>query len=225
MYSVSRLGGRPACPGTQSLQQSLRQSLRQQGERSASRRPGSGPGRRRLVLAALAGALALVAAGCANQASVRLPPKAAARSPARLQAADRPGPRQQVMAAYEGYWQASGAAVNAGNARLAGQVLARYVPATTIPGMIAALRQDWESHAVVDGHPVLHILSVQVRANRATVHDCVDLSHAGLKDARTGQALPQSFGSARANYYASLVLQDGRWLVSNIVPVVAPCDS
>jgi hypothetical protein len=224
MHSVSRLGGRSACPGTQSLHKS-RQSLRQQGEQSASRRPGSGPGRRRLILAALAGALALVAAGCASQASVRLPPRAVARAPARLQVADRPGPRQQVMAAYEGYWQASGDAVNAGNARLADRVLARYVAAAAIPGMIAALRQDWESHAVVDGHPILHILSVQVRASRATVHDCVDLSQAGLKDARTGQALPQSFGSARANYYASLVLQDGRWLVSNIVPVVAPCNS
>ena len=66
---------------------------------------------------------------------------------------------------------------------------------------------------------------IQVRKGRATVHDCVDLSQAGLKNARTGLALPHSFGSPRANYYASLVLQGGRWLVSNIVPVVAPCDS
>jgi hypothetical protein len=219
MYSFSRPGRLSACPGTQQLRQ-LRQLLCQ------PLRPGSGPGRRRrLILAAFAGAVALVAAGCASQASVRLPPTAAVRSPARLQVADRPGPRQQVMTAYEGYWQASGDAVNAGNARLAGRILARYVPATAIPGMIAVLRQDWQSHAVVDGNPVLHILSVRVRASQATVHDCVDLSHAGLKDARTGQALPRSFGSARANYYANLVRLDGRWLVSNIVPVVAPCDS
>jgi len=129
------------------------------------------------------------------------------------------------MAAYAGYWQASDNAVNAGNASLARRILARYVPASAIPGLIAALRRDWAAHAVVDGSPVLHVLSVQVQQDRATVHDCVDLSHAGLKDARTGLALPHSFGSARANYYASLVLSGGRWLVSNIVPVVAPCDS
>ena len=212
----------------------------------ASRRPGTGShtgagqhpgatqhtaasrgGARRLALAVIAPALAVAAAGCAGagQASVRLPPKTVIRSPAPAQVADRLSPRQQVLAAYAGYWQASGDAVNAGNARLARRILARYVPASAIPGMIATLRQDWDTHAVADGNPVLHILSVQVRKGRATVHDCVDLSQAGLKNARTGLALPHSFGSPRANYYASLVLQGGRWLVSNIVPVVAPCDS
>jgi hypothetical protein len=128
------------------------------------------------------------------------------------------------MAAYAGYWQASDSAVNAGNARRARQILARYVPAAALPGMIAALSQDWAMHAVADGSPVLHIVSVRVRKSQATVHDCVDLSHAGLKNARTGRVLPHSFGGARANYYASLVLRGGRWLVSDLVPVVAPCD-
>jgi hypothetical protein len=173
-------------------------------------------------VAALTPALALAVAGCAGQASVRLPPRTVARPPARL--ADQLGPRQQVMAAYAGYWQASDSAVNAGNARMARRILARYVPAAALPGLIAALRQDWDLHAVIDGNPVLHVLSVTVRKSRATVHDCVDLSHAGLKDARTGKVLPHSFGSARANYYASLVLRGGRWLVGNLVPVVAPCD-
>jgi hypothetical protein len=200
---------------------------RQRSGPPSRRRPGAGPGSAaRLAPAALTAALALAAAGCTGgQASVRLPPKTSVRSPAPLQLADRPGPRQQVMAAYAGYWQASDDAVNAGNPRLARRILAPYVPATAIPGLIAALRQDWDSHSVADGNPVLHILSVQVRKSRATVHDCVDLSHAGLKNARTGLALPHSFGSARANYYASLVLRGGSWLVSNLVPVVAPCDS
>jgi hypothetical protein len=229
MSSLISAGRLLADPGTLlSRQRSGRPaSGRPASGRPASRRAGAGPGRvLRLTVAALAPALALAAAGCTGgQASVRLPPKAIVRSPAQLQLADRLGPRQQVMAAYAGYWQASDNAVNAGNTRLARRILARYVPATAIPGLIAALRQDWDSHSVVDGNPVLHILSVQVRKSRATVHDCVDLSHAGLKNARTGLVLPYSFGSARANYYASLVLRGGRWLVSNIVPVVAPCDS
>jgi hypothetical protein len=216
LISASRLLAGPRTP-----------LVRRRGERRASRPLRAGPGRsRRLALAASVPALALAAAGCAGgQASVRLPPKAAVRSPAKLQLADRIGSREQVMAAYAGYWQASDKAVDAGNARLARRLLARYAPASAIPGLIAALQQDWDSHAVVDGNPVLHILSVRVRKNRATVHDCVDLSHAGLKDARTGRVLPHSFGSPRANYYASLVFSGGRWLVSNLVPVVALCDS
>lgn len=201
-------------------------SLRPRCGRPAGRCQGARPRQAgRLALAAAGPALALAAAGCAGQASVPLPPKAAAALTSPAQVADRLSPRQQVMAAYAGYWQASDDAVNAGSAGPARRILARYVPAAAIPGLIAALRQDWDTHSVVDGNPVLHVLSVTVRQRRATVHDCIDLSHAGLKNARTGVVLPHSFGNARANYYANLVLRGGRWLVSNIVPVVASCDS
>ena len=206
----------------------LRLRSMRRAARRAARRAGIGSVRpRRRALAAVApvlgSALVLAVAGCAGQASVRLPPKAVVvREPAGGPAGQF-GPRQQVMAAYVGYWQANDSAVNAGNASRARQILSRYVPAAALPGLIAALQQDWDLHAVVDGSPVLHILSVHVHKNHATVHDCVDLSHAGLKSARTGHVLPHSFGSARANYYASLVLTGGRWLVSNLVPVVATC--
>ena len=168
-------------------------------------------------------ALAAALAGCAGQPSVALPSKAAvSASPASL--ADQPGQRQQVMAAYEGYWQANDEALNSGNAATARRILARYTPAAALPGLIAALRQDWARHAVTDGSPVLHIVGVRIRGRHATVHDCVDLSHAGLKNARTGRVFPRSFGSPRANYYASLVLTGHGWLVSNLVPVVALCE-
>jgi len=171
----------------------------------------------------LAGAgLVVLLAGCAGQASVALPPKTGVQLPARL--AEQVSQRQQVMDAYAGYWQASGEALNSGNARRASQILARYAPATALPGLIAALRQDWARHAVTDGAPVPHIVSVTIRGSRATVHDCIDLSHAGLRSARTGRVFPHSFGSPRANYYASLVRLGPRWLVSNIVPVVALCE-
>lgn len=175
--------------------------------------------------AALAAAgLAVLLTGCAGtgQASVALPPKAAAQSPARL--ADQQGVRQQVVAAYYGYWQATDQALNAGNPARARRILASHAPPSALPGLIAAFRQDWARHAITDGSPVLHIVSVQIRNGRATVHDCADLSHAGLQRARTGRVFPRSFGSPRANYYARLVRQGGRWLVSNIVPVVAQCE-
>lgn len=169
--------------------------------------------------------LALAIAGCAGagQASVALPRKPVIQ-PAAGAADHSPGLRQQVIAAYSGYWRATSEAVNSGDARRARRILAGYAPAAAIPGLIAVLRRDWAMHAVDDGSPVLHIISVTVGKDSATVHDCVDLSHAGLKDERTGRAFPLSFGSARANYYASLVRQGRSWLVSNIVPVVAPCD-
>jgi hypothetical protein len=188
--------------------------------RARARRPGATV----LAPASAAGMVVTVAlAACAGQGQARvvLPVKATG-GPAQL--ADRPGPRQEVMAAYAGYWQAGDEALNAGNARQARRILAQYAPAAALPGLIAALRQDWARHAVSYGSPVLHVLSVKIRGRRATVHDCVDLSQAGLRNARTGRVFPRSFGSPRADYYASLVRPGRRWLVSNIVPVVAPCE-
>jgi hypothetical protein len=170
----------------------------------------------------LGAALTGCAGAAAGQASVALPRKAAAPSPARL--AHQQGVRQQILAAYAGYWAASDQALNTGSARRARQILGQYAPATALPAFIGAFRQDWARHAVTDGSPVLHVLSIQIRNGRATVHDCVDLSHAGLRNARTGRVFPRSFGSPRANYYTSLVRQGGGWLVSNVFPVVAPCE-
>jgi hypothetical protein len=178
---------------------------------------------RALAVPVLAVAAAAVA-GCGSaQAPVALPPRAAAHSPAQAAMA-RPTVRQQVVAAYTAYWQATAAATDAGGGARARAILAPYLPPSSIPAMIAALRQDWAAHAVTDGSPVLHITAVSVGHGTATVSDCVDLSHAGLRDARTGQVFPHSFGSPRASYFASLVRRGGHWLVSNLVPVVAPCE-
>ena len=187
------------------------------------RTPGrSRPGRAGGRLAGLT--LALTAVGCASQASAGLPPKAQDRaSPAAL-TAPQPDPRAQVLAAYAGYWQATGAAVDAGQAGQARALLAPYLTPGAIRGVLAALRPDWAEHAVSAGSPVLHILSVKITGTRALVHDCTDLSQAGLADARTGRPYPRSFGSAHANFYADLVLSGSHWLVSNLVPVVAPCE-
>jgi hypothetical protein len=180
------------------------------------------PGRAAAWLAVLA--LAVTAVGCASQANVGLPPKAHDVASAAAATDPQPGVREQVLAAYEGYWQATGAAVNAATAGPARALLAPYLTPGAIPGVLAALRPDWAEHAVSAGSPVLHILSVKITGTRALVHDCVDLSQAGLADARTGRPYPRSFGSAHANFYADLVLSGSRWLVSNLVPVVAPCE-
>ena len=211
MSSFVRAGWLLAFPGTSLLR-------RPGGVRAG--RPLST--RRGLAAAMLAALGALPGCAAAGQARVALPGKTVAQSPARL-AEQPPGVRQQVRAAYAGYWVASDEALNAGNAGRARQILARYAPAAALPALISALRQDWARHASTDGSPVLHILSIRIGNGRATVHDCVDLSHAGLRNARTGRVFPHSFGSPRANYYASLVRQGGRWLVSNVLPVEVQC--
>ncbi len=212
MSSFVRTGRLLACP--------VASLLGRPGGNRASRPLSTRPG----LAAAVLAALGMLLAGCAGagQASVALPGKAAAQSPARL-AAQPPGVRQQVQAAYIGYWAASGEALNAGTAGRARRILARYVPAAALPALIRALRRDWARHASTDGSPVLHILSIRIGNGRATVHDCADLSHAGLRNARTGRVFPHSFGSPRANFYASLVRQGGRWLVSNVFPVEVQC--
>ena len=174
------------------------------------------------VAAVLAAAVA--AAGCGRPHPVALPPPAGPASAASAPATSPPTPRDQVISAYISYWQASGQAINAGRPNRARAILAPYVTADSLPSMIAVLQQDWQQHAVAYGNPVLHIRSVVIRQGTATVHDCIDLSHAGLRNARTGRVFPRSFGSPRANYYASLVRDGGHWLVSNVVPVVASCD-
>ncbi len=170
-------------------------------------------------------ALAAAVAGCAGQADAGLPPKPAGQAPAAAALTDpHLGTREQVLAAYTGYWQASSAAVDAGSAASARVLLARYLTASAIPGVIAALRPDWADHAVSAGSPVLHIMSIKITGSHALVHDCVDLSHAGLANARTGRVYPRSFGSAHVNFYADLVRSRAGWLVSNLVPVVALCE-
>ncbi len=162
--------------------------------------------------------------GCASQANAGLPPRARAPASAAVLTDPQLSARDQVFAAYAGYWQVTGAAVNAGRPAAARELLARYLTPGAIAGVLAALRPDWAEHAVSTGSPVTHVLSVKITAGHALVHDCVDLSRAGLADARTGRPYPRSFGSAHANFYADLVRSGSRWLVSNLVPVVAPCE-
>ena len=172
-------------------------------------------------LAWLAG-LMLAVAGCGGQASVALPHKTAA--PAAPAAATNPPQtvRQQVIAAYTGYWQALGQALDAQNAGRARAILAQYMPGASIPSLISGLEADWAHGEIQYGAPVPHIMSVQIASGHAAVHDCADFSNAGVQDARTGQVVG-SLGNPHVNLISTLVFQHGRWLVSNQVPVVLSC--
>jgi hypothetical protein len=179
---------------------------------------------RRVSLTWLGGlaTLVLALAGCGSQASVALPGKATPEaSPAAVAGAPQT-PQDQVVAAYNGYWQALGQALDARNAANARAILAPYAASEFIPALISGFETDWARGEIQYGRPVPHILSVQITGGRANVHDCADFSNAGVQSASTGQVIG-SLGNSRINMISTLVLTGGRWLVSNQVPVVLSC--
>jgi hypothetical protein len=169
-------------------------------------------------------ALTLAVAACGAQPDVALPAKgpASAPVPSAALAAGPVSAAGQVVAAYTGYWQALGQALDAQNPARARAILAPYAAPTMIPSLIGGFRTEWARGEVQYGGPVPHILSVRVSGGRAAVHDCADFSNAGVQSASTGQVIG-GLGNPRVNMISTLVLTRGRWLVSNQVPVVSPC--
>jgi hypothetical protein len=173
-------------------------------------------------LAWLAGSV-LAVTGCGGQASVVLPQKAAPQAGVPVAAPDPPlTVRQQVIAAYTGYWQALGQALDTQNAGRARAILAQYVPAASIPSLISSFEDDWAQGEIQYGSPVPHILSVRITGGHAAVHDCADFSNAGVQDAGTGQVVG-GLGNPHVNLISTLLLTHGKWLVTNQVPVMLSC--
>jgi hypothetical protein len=165
----------------------------------------------------------LAVTGCGQQTPVALPHKSAGPAGLPAELADPPlSPQQQVAAAYTGYWQALGQALDTRNAGRARAILALYAASASIPSLINGFQTDWARGEIQYGGPVSHILSVQITGGHAAVHDCADFSHAGVQSAKTGQVIG-SLGNSRVNMISTLVRTRGRWLVSNQVPVVSPC--
>ena len=134
-----------------------------------------------------------------------------------------PTPEQVVAADYAGYWRAYGQAMTAGRVAGARQLLAPYAAPSVIPRLISSLRRVWAAHDRAYGAAQTHVLGIQITGPTALVHDCLDLSHFGVLDTTTGRVVPGSFGLADRDYYITLVLSGGRWLVSNMEPVEVPC--
>jgi len=176
-----------------------------------------------LITALVPGAgLVLAVAGCGGQGPVSLPHKSSGAAVPVALTAPPQTPQQQVVAAYNGYWQALGQALDTQNAAKAGVILASHATTASISSLIRGFQTDWARGEVQYGAPVPHILDVRITGNHAAVHDCADFSHAGVQNARTGQVVG-SLGSSRVNMISTLVRTHGRWLVSNQVPVVSSC--
>lgn len=185
-------------------------------------------GRTSVSPARLAGALAAccaaLLAGCGAQAAdVALPAKPAHLAARAAAEPARPAERDQVVAAYEGYWRATSAALASRDPAKARAIMAGYVPRSAIPALVSGLRAIWRRDEIGYGSPVFHILKVTITGREtAAVHDCVDLSHTGFQNRQTGEIVG-GFGQSHDFMITTLVRQHGRWLVTGAIPVVQPC--
>jgi len=183
-------------------------------------RPLAGRGLATVVL--LCGLVAAVAACGSSQARVTLPKKAPRARLARVLPA-APSQRQLVIEAYEGYWQATNQAINSRDSSAAKSILTSYVPGGAISGLVTGMKVLWRQGEVAFGAPVFHIVSVKMTGARtAAVHDCIDLSHTGFQNRRTG-VIVGGLGQSHDYLITTLALEHGRWLVTGAIPVVRSC--
>ncbi|HET9893572.1 MAG TPA: hypothetical protein VFQ44_01310 [Streptosporangiaceae bacterium] len=172
------------------------------------------------------GLIVMLAACGRSQADVALPKKPAAPAAAHAlahAAAGAPSARQLVVAAYEGYWTATNQAINSRSPAAARAVLAAHVPVSAVPKLVAGMAVLWQRGEMAFGAPVFHIRGVRLTgAKTAAVHDCIDLSHTGFQNRRTGQIVG-GLGQSHDYLITTLVLTHGRWLVTGAIPVVEPC--
>jgi len=145
----------------------------------------------RRALSALPLILALAVTGCAAQHTVGLPAKSRQQTAPTALGGQTLTARQQVIAAYTGYWQAFAAAMSSQNAARARAIMAPYEPASAIAQTIKADRRVWAAHETAYGSAAPHILDVRMAGNRALVHDCLDLSHFGAQNTPTIKSLAQ----------------------------------
>jgi hypothetical protein len=178
---------------------------------------------RGIAAAILGCALAVAVAACGrSQAQVALPKK-----PAHAQLATSapapPSTRQLVVAAYENYWQATNQAIDSRSPETATSILTSVVPKGSVSILVKGMQSLWQRNEMAFGAPVFHISSVKLTGpGAAAVHDCIDLSHTGFQNRKTGQVIG-GLGQSHDYVITTLSLEHGRWLVTGAIPVVESC--
>lgn len=166
--------------------------------------------------------LVVALAACGSRADVALPKRPPHAQLARI-VPPTLSARQLVILAYESYWQATNEAINSRNASGAAAALTDYVPASAIPALVSGMRVLWRRDEVAFGGPVFHIIGVKMTsAQTAAVHDCIDLSHTGFQNRKTGQVIG-GLGQSHDYLITTLAREHGRWLVTGAIPVVQSC--
>jgi hypothetical protein len=178
---------------------------------------------RGVAVAILGCSLAVAVAACGrSQAQVALPKKPAHAELA-TSAPAPPSTRQVVVAAYENYWQATNQAIDSRSQVTAKSILASVVPASSVTGLLKGMQVLWQRDEMSFGAPVFHITSVKLTGPAAAaVHDCIDLSHTGFQNRKTGEVIG-GLGQSHDYMITTLALEHGRWLVTGAFPVVESC--
>jgi hypothetical protein len=162
----------------------------------------------------------LVACG-SGQAQVTLPKKSHAQL-----VKDAPAPpstRQIVITAYEAYWRTTNQAVDSRDPKTARSLLSAVVPGSVVGGLVSGMQALWRRNETAFGAPVFHIVSVKLTGPRtAAVHDCIDLSHTGFQNRKTGEIVG-GLGQSHDYLITTLALTRGQWLVTGAIPVVQAC--
>lgn len=128
-----------------------------------------------------------------------------------------------VVAAYEGYWHATSRALDSRSAVRARAIMARFVPVAAAAALVRRFALLWRNDEVAYGDPVLHIVRVVMTGpGTAAVRDCIDLTHSGLWNYRTGQVV-DGLGRAHDYLVTTLAREQGRWLVTGAYQVAASC--
>jgi hypothetical protein len=177
---------------------------------------------RRLFALAL---LAFAAACGGSQGPVALPAKHPQQSPLSpvAVAAGYGTAKDQVVAAYAGYWQAYAAATRSRSITSANALLAPYTTRAWRKSLVRPLPGVWAYHDQGYGYAVPHVLGIHLGHDSARLHDCLDLTHFGTQNFRTGRVFPGTFGRPRLNFYVTLLRAGGRWMVSRLQQVEVPC--
>jgi hypothetical protein len=185
-------------------------------------RPGCRPGQK--LLAEVAVVLGLTA-GCGHGSTADLPTKRAP-SVGRLEtrsASPPMSPKDIASAAYAASFAAVNEALQSPPERIR-SILSNYMTGEFLDFQIRQLLDEQARHLEPWGRVVVHITTVDIQQDRATIHDCQDASNAGLADAQTHQLVPELRGVAHRNLTAKLTLGgDGRWRVSNLTQFKGGC--
>jgi hypothetical protein len=132
-------------------------------------------------------------------------------------------PRDQVLAAFAGYVTALGRAEESRSADVARELLRPYLAADRVESLVRAMTAIWARGESFDGQDVRHISNVTLVGRHAFVHDCDDTSGTALVDIVTGELVPGSSGTSRANVVTRLELVGGHWLVQFQLIEDVPC--
>ena len=130
-----------------------------------------------------------------------------------------------MVAALTGFTTALGQADRSRSMSIARKLLAPYLAASRIGGLVRAMSAIWARGDRFYGTDVLHISNVRLEGRRAFVHECDDTSGMGLDDSVTGQIVPGSAGVPRDNLVTRLDLVRGHWLVAFQLVEDVPCSA